>query len=105
MILCSAIKISYNSVNVNGVKLPGPQQSIVPCYRHHDGLAFIDRFIRYNLSVELLDCEQGFLTSSKKFLDRKAAYRHALDCGQISASLMQFKDERNQNELYSEDLY
>ena len=48
---------------------------------------------------------QGFIDHRGLFLDRLQAFQHAIECGQINASTAQFKKERHEDELYSEDLY
>ena len=49
--------------------------------------------------------EQGFMTDRGEFFNRTDALKHALECGQLSATTRQFKKDRNEDELYSEDLY
>ena len=49
--------------------------------------------------------EEGFLTTGGVFLNRFDALMHAYDCGQISQVTKWYKDENEENELNSEDLY
>ena len=47
----------------------------------------------------LKGCEQGFVTDTGEFLDREAAAKHAIACGQIKALKFSTVD------LFSEDLW
>ena len=48
---------------------------------------------------------EGFLDEKGKFYDRYEAYDIAMVNGQMSATARQLKRERNEKELFSEDLY
>lgn len=48
---------------------------------------------------------QGFIDHLGTFMDRKEAFRYALQVGQLSQSTIWYKHDRGQEELYSEDLY
>ena len=45
------------------------------------------------------------MTHKNEFLDRFEAYNHAVVCGQITPTVRVFKSERNETELYSDDLW
>lgn len=92
MILCAALKIKSKEL-------------ILPCLRHGDGFALIRELSGESTFGALNNIEQGFITTNGVFLNRREAYKHALDCGQLSISTIQYKDDRKDNELYSEDLY
>ena len=49
-------------------------------------------------------CE-GFMDAQHNFSTREDAFNLTLVNGQLSASTRQLKRERNEKELYSEDLY
>ena len=95
MIVCAAIKVIMN--NIAGT-------SAVVCGRRHvDCVKTLEHFN---------DCWkdsrrfEGFIDHNGKFLDRKEAYKHALECGQISKHDAWYRiDNKYENELYSEDLY
>ena len=49
----------------------------------------------------------GFINHKGEFLDRKEAFKHALECGQINQHAKWYREDNNDTteELYSEDLY
>ena len=49
--------------------------------------------------------KQGFIDRTGRFLDRVEAYKHAIDCGQLSSITSWYKEDHYEDELYSEDLY
>ncbi len=51
--------------------------------------------------LALIDPEQGFVTSTGRFVDRKEAYQIFIASGKVSKSRDGFRGES----LYSEDLY
>lgn len=95
MIICAAMK-------VDGFADDGGDL-IVPCFRHGDGYKILrslckdDSYKRY--------VTEGFITHKGEFLGRKGALRHANICGQLSETCKYYKQDHNQNELFSEDLY
>ena len=95
MIICAAIKIQIEGLD---------HETIIPCRRHGDGFKLIKDF-GLKPRVGYKEIEQGFITNFGEFLNRKDAYAHALKCGQISISVKAYKDEHEEDELYSEDLY
>lgn len=98
MIICAAIKIFNAEKN----------ESIVLCgYRHANCMKLIE-----HLSDEWKKCNsprcviQGFMDHEGDFLDRKEAYRHAVECGQLNQHTRWYReDNAYEEELYSEDLY
>ena len=89
MIVCAAIKLQ------NG--------TVIPCVRHGNGYKMIKDL---NLPREICKSAiEGFITNRNTFLDRKKAFQYAKSIGQLSISTIQFKTERKEDELYSEDLY
>ena len=85
MIVASALKATDGSVHIG--------------YRHAD--IFRDSGPaekKFGPENYFLNCIQGFITDTGKFLDRIEARKHAIECGQI--------DHTNWGErLYSEDLW
>jgi len=88
MIICAAIRID--------------KEIVIGCIRHGHGLAAVRSL---NPDIGLTRIEQGFLTNECVFLNRIDAFEHALKCGQLSATAIHMKQDRNETELYSEDLY
>ena len=94
MIICAALKVE---------KCDDFEETIVPCFRHGNGFTILHNLCKNtNYKGHVI---QGFMTHEGKFLDRIEAYDHALKCGQLSATGREFKLQRREDELYSEDLY
>lgn len=91
MIICAAIKIEVED------------SSLVICGRRHGDC--------FEIKAQLADkwkhgkVTQGFIDNKGEFHDRLAAYIHAKDCGQLSATTLWYKGDHSDYELYSEDLY
>lgn len=97
MVICAAIKITY----------PDKTCIVIPGWRHHNCYWILGQLnpelsknVRFNGCIE-----EGFINHINQFLSREEAYKEALVCGQLSAALRQYKTERNENILFSEDLY
>ena len=96
MIICAALNIAQ------------PIENLIICdYRHSDCYEIL-----YRLNPELSKharkfglITEGFLATGNRFLDRAEAYKEAINCGQLSAANRAYKTERNENILFSEDLY
>ena len=96
MIICAALDISC------------PEENLMVCgYRHADCYEAL-----FRLNAELSKharkhglIKEGFLATGNRFLDRYEAYQEAMKCGQIPASLKEFKADIRENALFSEDLY
>ena len=95
MIICAAIKIQIEGLD---------HETIIPCYRHGYGFKLIKDF-GLSPRVGYKEIEQGFIDHIGDFLDRKEAYKHAVECGQLSATTREWKASQGEIELYSEDLY
>ena len=94
MIICAALLIENKETCM---------QEILPCRRHGDGLAF---FHNVNLNIKWKVIGQGFINHNGTYLDREDALSHAIECGQLSATTREYKQEHFETrELYSEDLY
>lgn len=87
MILCAAIKY---------------KDTIIPCHRHYNAYEILYDF---NIKADCNVIEEGFITTIGTFLNRKEAFVDAINCGQLSAVVRQYKREKNESALYSEDLY
>jgi hypothetical protein len=97
MVLCAALKIEIRKNNE-------VKTLILHCRRHGDGYAFLARF---GTPADTLFkvIEQGFICTDGRYLNRKEAYDHARECGQLNASTLWYKTDHNDDDLYSEDLY
>lgn len=94
MIICAAIKIQMKNLD---------EPTIVACHRHGDGFKIIKDLVQDRKAYE--EIAQGFITDEGEFLDRRQAFIHACQCGQLSATTKECKRTNRENELYSEDLY
>lgn len=72
----------------------GEVYQLPPPARHHDVAAHMR-----SLGLNTLDVEQGFVTESGQFVDRKVACLAAQVAGQIKVKV------GNAEELYTEDLW
>ena len=99
MIICAALLVKHESFDGGNL--------IIPCHRHHNGYYILHELNNTVLSEAKRNrnIEHGFMTDEGDFLNREEAYNHALKCGQLSASNRQFKRQRNEDGLFSEDLY
>lgn len=95
MIICAAIKIQVEGLD---------HETIIPCRRHVDRFKILED-LGFKSSVGYKELTQGFITHRGEFLDRKQAFNHACHCGQLSQSTLWYKEDHNDDELYSEDLY
>ena len=89
MIICAALKIKGSD-------------TVIGCCRHGDGYSTL-----HDIKPELgcNDVIEGFITNTGEFLDRIDAYDHAKKCCQVSMTTWEYKHEKGEIELYSEDLY
>lgn len=91
MIICAAIKIQVEGLD---------HETVVPCIRHGDGFKILAD-LGYAPKTKYKVLEQGFITQDRKFLNRKEAFEHASEIGQLPSTLMRYST----GDLYSEDLY
>lgn len=94
MIICAAIKIQMKNLD---------EPTIVTCHRHGDGFKIIKDLVQDRKTYK--EIAQGFITDEGEFLNRKSAFIHACQCGQLSQTTKWYKQDHNDDELYSEDLY
>lgn len=92
MILCAAIKFHIDKTD---------KDVVIPCCRHGDAYKIL-KDLGFEAKEGYKEIEQGFITTSNTFLNRKEAYRLAILYGQISPISM---FNINSEELYSEDIY
>ena len=97
MIICAAIKVEFtNQYNLH-------ETVIVYGLRHGDCFTTMEKM---NLPPRKERVEtQGFVDNRGIFYDRLEAYHAARAMNQLSATIIKYKEEHNENELYSEDLY
>ena len=93
MIISSAIKIKLKN---------NDEKVIIHCHRHHYGY-----FMLKQLGFKPEDYERvssGFIDHKGTYMTREQANEHALECGQISATVRELKEKNRNKELFSEDL-
>lgn len=95
MIICAAVDITFvNSKNeVNRLTVCGRRHG--DCYKT----------IRQLDNKHTQWSEEGFITHTGEFLDRKRALWHVKECGQLSQTAWWYKEDNKIEELESEDLY
>lgn len=98
MIICAAVKTTF--INHLGEEVT----VVVTGYRHSNCFDIMTK-CGVPMLKDRWDEEQGFITNTGEFLNRKEAFKHALYCGQLSTTTRESKKDRNEDELYSEDLY
>ena len=74
MIICAAIKIQVEGLD---------HETIVHCHRHGDGFKIL-KDLGYAPRTKYKEIAQGFITDEGEFVDRRAAFIHTCQCGQIS---------------------
>lgn len=101
MIICAAIKL-INKYGMFNMELERPDELIVCGLRHGHCIQTIKELDeKWHKATKI----QGFINHKGEFLDRKDAFEHAKECGQLSESTRWYKFDNNQRGLYSEDLY
>lgn len=95
MIVCAALEVQVEGLN---------HKTILPCWRHGKGFEIL-KDLGYAPKTKYKVEREGFINHKDEFLDRKEALKHALECGQLSATHRYYQEDHNINELYSEDLY
>lgn len=86
MIICSALKDRDTNAIFSGV-------------RHADIYEML-----HNLDYKI-DAIEGFVDNRNNFYDRHEAFMWAQQIGQLPETVFEYKNDRSENELYSEDLY
>ena len=93
MILCAAVRFVHDGNCI-----------VLPCRRHGEGLTIIGQLMGKDFH-KTHKIEQGFITTDGVFYHRKEALIEAKECGQLCAMVLHQKEDENDEELYSEDLY
>lgn len=86
MIICAALKDRDTNAIFSGV-------------RHADIYEML-----HNLDYKI-DAIEGFVDNRNNFYDRHEAFMWAQQIGQLPETVLEYKNDRSENELYSEDLY
>ena len=86
MIICSALKDRNTNVIFSGV-------------RHADIYEMV-----HNLGYKI-DAIEGFVDNRNNFYNRHEAVMWAQQIGQLPETVLEYKKDHSENELYSEDLY
>lgn len=92
MIICAALL-----VQVEGLE----HTTVVTCRRHGDGYRLL-KDLGYAPQAQYEIVEDGFINHKGEFLNRKDAWLHAVECGQLPYNLTRFTSH---DILFSEDLY
>ena len=95
MLICAALLIQVEELD---------HTTTLPCRRHGDGFQIL-RDLGFTPKIKYKILSQGFIDHNGNFLDRIEAFNHAKQCGQLTATTMWYKEDHNDVELYSEDLY
>lgn len=98
MIICAAIKIQFKN------KYGHDETVIVHGLRHGDCFTTMTKMSDLPPRSERIEV-QGFVDNRGIFYDRLEAYHAARAMNQLSATIIKYKEDHNENELYSEDLY
>lgn len=86
MIICSALKDRDTNVIFSGI-------------RHADIYEML-----HNLDYKI-NAIEGFVDNRNNFYNRHEAFMWAQQIGQLPETVLEYKKEHMENELYSEDLY
>lgn len=86
MIICAALKDRKTN-------------AIFPGIRHSDIYEML-----YNLDYKI-NAIEGFVDNRNNFYNRHEAFMWAQQIGQLPETVLEYKKEHAENELYSEDLY
>lgn len=95
MIICPAIKIIDTETN----------KELVVCGHRHPRCFDVIFELKPSWSEHQKQFIEGYIDHTGKFLDRKEAFKHARDCGQLPFSILMRCRDHKQAELYSDDLY
>jgi hypothetical protein len=101
-IVCAAIRFTLNNIKEECTR----KDIILPCPRHGDGyrnFAYISNMLTGNYKPFDWDKEEGFIDEAGNFYTREKAFELVKDS--LPASLIYFKEQQKETELYSEDLY
>lgn len=93
MIICAAIELTIEDTKL-----------VICGLRHANCIQTIKSLNSNWTNAKKID---GFINHKGEFLDRKEAFKHSLECGQINQHAKWYREDNNDTteELYSEDLY
>lgn len=86
MIICAALKDKNTNVIFSGV-------------RHADIYEML-----HNLGYKI-EAIEGFVDNRNNFYNRHEAFMRAQQIGQLPETVLEYKKDHSENELYPEDLY
>lgn len=89
MIICSALKDRNTNAIFSGV-------------RHPD---IYEMLHNLDYKIDAINAIEGFVDEANNFYDRREAYAYTLRYHQLPTTVVEYKEEHMENELYSEDLY
>ena len=95
MVVCAAIKYYIEATH----------DSVVLCGGRHHNIINQLKFLGFEPHQGYKEMLQGFVNEAGRFMTREEALREATRCGQLSATTLHAKEERNEQKLFSEDLY
>ena len=111
-ILCSAIwyKDLKPIIKHPSLELQNIEKGVVICgHRHPNCIAIINALTgKRNVTSEVGEYEQGFLTNKNRFVDRKKAAIIAYNAGQVNDRVRWYEmtdQDWKTRQLFSEDLY
>lgn len=93
MLITAAIKVHIDKTN---------KDICIQCRRHYEAFELLKDF-GFNPSEGYKVLDQGFMDQHGNFLNRREAWKHAAECGQLSEQ--QIRDTEFSEELFSEDLW
>lgn len=80
-------------------------EDVILCGCRHGDIFKQLKLLGFNPKDGYREIEQGFITHRNEFLNRKEAFYHAKECGQLSAKIIYDREEKNSISLISEDLW
>ncbi len=89
MIICAAIKDTSTGQVFYGLR--------------HEDIYDIMHCFGYNTTADFL--VEGFVDNRNNFYNRHEAFIWAHQIGQLSETVLRYKNDHDEGELYSEDLY
>lgn len=96
MILASAIKLHIDATD----------EDVVLCGCRHGDIFLQIKQLGFGPHKGYKEIAQGFIDHTGRFLNRKEALQHAIDCGQLCEKIADAKTSgRDFSQLISEDLW
>lgn len=95
MIIASAMKVHVESTD----------SYVIMCGLRHSDIILQFKLLGFHPGKEYKIVEQGFIDHKNNFLNRVDAWNHALNCGQLAANIIEERDMKVEQQLFSEDLW